>query len=130
MTNLTTDFSQKTRLVIPDGLRYATFSETLVTVNGKVSRFSEKIISVKIKALNLPSGTTVQMFPDEVNILCKGTIEVLKNMKKSDFEVVADFGKLGDNSSKKIDLELNKKSKELSSALLQKTNVEYILKRL
>jgi len=129
LTNLTTDFSQKTSLVIPDGLRYAKFSETWVTVGGKVSRFSEKIISVKIKALNFPSGTTITMFPSEVDILCKGSIVNLKDLVSSDFEVVADFEEIKSNYSKKIVLRIRKIPEFLSSAVLQESEAEYIVKR-
>jgi len=129
LTDLTSDFSHEATISIPNGLRYTTFSETSVTVAGKVSRFSEKLIVIKVKVANLPSGTSLKMFPDEVSVLCKGTINTLKNLKPSDFEVVADFDKKKNNQSKRITLLLNKKPEKLSSVILQETDIEYILKR-
>lgn len=128
-TDLTSDFSQKTKIQFSDALRHTSFSETAVTVSGKVARFSEKIIPVAIKILNVPNGVAFRTFPDEVNILCKGTLNSLKNLKASDFEVVADFGKVKNLNSKKLALGLRKKSDKISSAILQETEVEYILKR-
>lgn len=129
LTDLTSDFSRKSAIIIPDGLQYTTFSTTSVTIAGKVSRFSEKMMSVTIKVLNLPNGTAIKMFPDKVNILCKGTLNTLKNLKDSDLEVVADFANIKDNNTKKLTLNLSKKPKKLASAILQETEVEYILKR-
>ena len=129
LIDLTSDFSEPLRILIPDGLRNTTFSETSITVSGKVSRFSEKMITLDIKALNLPEGTSIKMFPNQVNVLCKGTIEALKNLKSSDIEIVADFDKLKNSRSKRIALRLNKKPEQLSSVVLQETDVEFILKR-
>jgi hypothetical protein len=127
--NLASDFSRNTELKIPTGLKNTTFSNTSVTITGKVSRFSEKMITVGIKVMNLPSGTTIKMFPEKVNVLCKGTLNSLKNLSVSEFEVVADFSELATKGSKKLSLSLHKKPKELSSAVLQESEVEYILKR-
>jgi hypothetical protein len=129
LVDLTSNFSRKSTIIVTDGLRYTSFSETSVTVAGKVSRFSEKMMSVTIKVLNLPNGTAIKMFPDEVHILCKGTLNTLKSLKDSDFEVVADFANAKSNKSKKLVLNLRKKPEELASASLEETQVEYILKR-
>lgn len=128
LTDLTSDFSRTAAISFPDGLRYTSFSETSITVAGKVSRFSEKMMVIDVKVLNLPPGTSIKMFPNKVNILCKGTINALKNLEVLDFEVVANFDKI-QNRSKRITLKLNKKPEKLSSAILQETEVEYILKR-
>lgn len=129
LTDLTSDFTRTLALDLPDGLHYTTFSASSITISGKVSRFSEKMMLVQIKVLNLPSGTSIKMFPEKVNVLCKGTISALKNLEASDFEVVADFNKMQNNRSKQIALKLNQKPEDLSSAVLQETRVEYILKR-
>ncbi|MEP3210391.1 MAG: CdaR family protein [Maribacter sp.] len=129
LTDLTSDFSRKVSLDIPNDLHSTSFSATSITIAGKVSRFSEKIMTVDVKVLNLPSGTSIQLLPDKVNILCKGTINTLKNLTTSDFEVVADFSKIRNSRSKRIALGIIKQPEKLSSAILQETQVEFILKR-
>ncbi len=129
LTDLTSDFSRNVSIAIPDGLRYTSFSASSVTIAGKVSRFSEKIMTVSIKVLNLPNGTEVKLFPDKVDVLCKGTLSTLKNLNASDFEVIADFSKIRSSRSKSINLVLNKKPEKLASVILQETESEYILKR-
>ncbi|TMM56912.1 YbbR-like domain-containing protein [Maribacter algarum] len=129
LIDLTSDFTRKATVIVPVGLRFSTFSETSITVSGKVSRFSEKMITIKVKVLNLPTGTSVKMFPDKVNVLCKGTIGALKDLEPSDFTVIADFDKKKNSKSKRIALRLNKIPEQLSSAILQEMEVEYILKR-
>ena len=129
LIDLSSDFSRNASIKVPDGLRFTSFSANSITVAGKVSRFSEKIITIAIEAINLPSGTTIKMFPDKVQILCKGTISTLKRLNTSEFQVVADFNKLGNSRSKNIQLVLETKPESLSSAILQEKEVEYILKR-
>lgn len=129
LKDLTSDFFLETLISIPDGLQHTTFSKTSVTVAGKILKFSEKIITVKVKALNIPSGTSVKMFPDEVTILCKGSIARLKDLVASNFEVVADFDEIKRNHSKKIAVRISKIPELLSSAVLQESEIEYIVKR-
>ena len=129
LTDLTTDFSHTVNIAVPPGLQYTSFSESSVSVAGKVSKFSEKMISVAIKATNLPPGTSIKMFPDAVDVLCKGTINDLKRLVTTDFEVLADFGEIGKNQGNRVRLKLAKRPEQLSSVTLQTTDVEYILKR-
>ncbi|MFS4491482.1 YbbR-like domain-containing protein [Maribacter sp. 2308TA10-17] len=129
LIDLSDDFSRNTSIKVPEGLRYTSFSASTVTITGKVSRFSERMITVNVKAMNFPTGTAIKMFPDQVKVLCKGTINTLKNLDVSDFEVIADFKRIRKTKSKKIPLILEKKPETLSSAILQEKEVEYILKR-
>lgn len=129
LTDLTSDFSRKAALIIPDGLQYTSFSAKSVTIAGKVARFSEKMMEIPVKVLNIPRGTEIQMFPDKVSVLCKGTLSTLKNLKKSDFEIVTDFAKISSAKSKKLNVKILSRPEKLASAILQETEVEYILKR-
>jgi hypothetical protein len=127
--DISADFSRNVNLIIPVEFQQTSISTKAVTISGKVSRFSEKIIDVRINATNLPTGTTIKMFPDKVQILCKGTINALKNIDASAFNVVADFNTIGYKESKTIQLSLDSKPDVLSNVILQETEVEYILKR-
>ncbi|MFK7812491.1 MAG: YbbR-like domain-containing protein [Maribacter sp.] len=127
LTDLTSDFSRTVSLRKSNVLQHTSYSASSVKIAGKVSRFSEKMIAVTIKVLNLQNGTAIKMFPDEVNILCKGTLNTLKNLKPQDFEVVADFSKV--KNENKLTIRISEKPAKLSSAILQETQVEYILKR-
>ena len=129
LTKLKADFSQKAKIIKIKELENTTYSSESVLISGKISKFSEKNITLKITAINLPKDASVRMFPDAIKVLCKGNLEVLKGLKATDFQIVADYQKVMQSDSKKMTLELRKRPDDLYSTILQKTEVEYILKR-
>ena len=98
-------------------------------VYGKVARYSEKLVDVPIKVINLPAGYEIRTFPDAISVLCRAKLDNLKNLDSTGFEVVADYNSISDNTSKIITLELLKIPESLHSAELNEDQVEFILKR-
>ncbi len=129
LTQLTSNFSKKIAIVIPEELTNTSFSNESVTISGKVSKFSEKKITLQIEIVNLPKDMIVQTFPKKVDVICLGTLEALKELNIADFQVVADYNELRNNNAKKLSLKLRKKPAKLYSAILEETAVEFILKR-
>ncbi len=121
------DFSIKAELMKSDALKHTNFSNKSITVSGKVFKFSEKNITVTIRPINLPNERNIKMFPNTVQILCKGNLEILKTLKPSDFRVVADYRAMGDAQLKFLPISLIDKPVALHSAILKNTEVEYIL---
>lgn len=129
LLELTADFTREVALSKSSDWENITYSKNTVFVHGKVARFSEKIIDVPIKVINLPDRYAIRTFPDRVAVRCKGSLDELKRLDSSGFEVVADYNSIKDNASKTINLQLSKKPKSLHSAELNESQVEYILKR-
>ncbi|MDV7138619.1 CdaR family protein [Maribacter sp. TH_r10] len=129
LLDLSSDFSQEVALYKKPEWTNISFSKNSVLVKGKVDRFSEKIIEVPIKVINLPDRYEIRTFPDKVGVLCKGTLDELKQLHSTDFEVIADYDTIKDNVSKMIVLQLHKKPENLQSAELNENQVEFILKK-
>lgn len=125
----TTNFTHKVELFKNPELINTTYSNNAVYISGKVARFSEKLVKVPVKVINLPEGYEIRTFPDVVSVLCKAKLDNLKNLDSTAFEVIADYHTINDNTSKIITLELLKMPQNLHSAKLNETQVEYILKR-
>ncbi|MFH6604185.1 CdaR family protein [Maribacter algicola] len=128
--NLRTDFSKEVMVKKSDKLVNTTYSATKVLIKGKVARFSEKIIKVPIKVVNLPSRTEIRTFPDQVSVLLKGKIELLKSIESADFQVVGDFEEIGGRSSNVLPIRIVESPKNLYSARLSESHVEFILNRI
>ena len=126
---MTADFSREIALFKSPELVNTSYSVNNVIITGIVSKFSEKIVDVPVEVINLPAGRQVRTFPDEVSILCKAKIEALKSIDREDFRVVADYAQKRTSRSNILELKLGKKPKELFSASLMETKVEYILNR-
>jgi len=128
-TEIVADFSEKVNLFRSSDLQYTSYSPNRVEIQGKVSKFSEKILNVAVEVINLPEGKQVRTFPDEVSILCKAKIEMLKDISSADFKVIADYSNLKGNRLNSMDLTLAKEPKGIFSATLMETKVEFILNR-
>jgi YbbR domain-containing protein len=129
LPDLTSDFSEEAEIFKSPKLKNTSYSETTAILTGKVVRFSERILELPIKILNLPDSLEIKTFPDKVSVVLKAKTERLKNLKKSDFQVVGDYGSIKDGASKELRLQLQKKPKGLHSAKLTTTEVEYIVKK-
>lgn len=128
LSDLTSDFESRVALNKPKSLENTALSNNSVKISGKVFRFSEKIIDIPIKVINLPEGTAIRTFPDAVSVLCKARIDKLKDLRTEDFEVVSNYANVK-RSSKNLVLRLTKKPESVHSAQLLENEVEFILKR-
>tara|TARA_R110000868_G_scaffold74009_1_gene214134 strand:+ start:8589 stop:9545 length:957 start_codon:yes stop_codon:yes gene_type:complete len=129
INNISNDFSEKLTLIIPDKLNNVKFSNLDVKVYGVVSRFSEKVIKVPIEVINLPEDFEIKIFPDIVGVLCKAKIDDLKELKPSDFRVIADYNLITKKEQPTIPLEIKVYPKSLNGANVMDNEVTYILKR-
>ncbi|WP_165749718.1 CdaR family protein [Cellulophaga sp. Z1A5H] len=129
ISNVTEDFSEELLLQTPENTDNITYLTNKVFVKGKVVRFSEKIIEVPIKVLNLPEDFEIKLFPDTVKIVCMAKIDDLKELQVSDFNVVADYNAIQDESQHTILLKLELAPDFLSNIRLMSNEVRYILKR-
>jgi hypothetical protein len=94
-----------------------------------VAKFSEKVINVPIKVLNLPQGTVIQTFPELAKVLIKAKLEDLKGITASDFQVFADYGTLGTPEQKKLKLYIGKRPLTVYTAEIIENEADFILKR-
>jgi hypothetical protein len=129
LTDVNEDFSSEVSLVFPKGLDNSIFSEGRATVSGKVSKFSEKVFDVPIQVVNAPEGYQIRTFPNSVTILCKATIERLKEISASDFEIVADYGQLDGSESSKLFLEITESPQKVYDIKLEENTVNFVLEQ-
>jgi len=129
LTNVSSDFSADAPLVFPKGLDNSIFSISRVTVSGKVAKFSEKVFEVPVRVQNFPEGYAVKTFPNIVTVVCKATIERLKEVSAADFEVVADYAQLKGSGSSMLFLEITKSPENVYDVRLQENTVNFVLQQ-
>ena len=129
LNNVNADFSNEVGLVFPKGLDNSIFSIGRVTVSGKVSKFSEKVFEVPIQVINIPEGYQIKTFPDVVTILCKATIERLKEISASDFEIVADYSQLMGSESSTLFLKITESPQKVYDVKLEDNTVNFVLEQ-
>ena len=129
LNNVNADFSNEVGLLFPKGLDNSIFSVGRVTVSGKVSKFSEKVFEVPIQVINIPQGYQIKTFPDVVTVLCKATIERLKELSASDFEIVADYSQLMGSESSTLFLEITESPQKVYDVKLESNTVNFVLEQ-
>ncbi|MEB8345684.1 YbbR-like domain-containing protein [Flavobacteriaceae bacterium KMM 6898] len=129
LKEVTDDFLKQLTLEKSNKLVNTRYSTNKVRISGKVARFSEKILEVPVEVTNLLQDIEIKTFPNKISVICKGKIERLKNVKASDFRVVADFNTVRDTKSSMIVLKLANKPEGLFDIKLLEKEVEYILKK-
>jgi len=129
LKNVEEDFSVNATLVKNTSLVHTTYGTTKVTVQGKVSKFSEKVVNnVPITILHLPATMEVKTFPTTVNILCKAELGVLKTVTNKSFIVVADYTTMQEGEEN-VELKIRSMPNALYSATLQDRKVTDIINR-
>lgn len=129
LANLSTDFSREVPLIFPKGLDNTIFSNGRVNVSGKVVRFSEKVFQVPVQVVNLPEGYQVKTFPNVVTVLCKATVDRLKELSLNDFGVTADYGQLNGTDKNTLFLRLSKSPENVYDVKLQEPSVNFVLEQ-
>ena len=123
------DFSVKRTLVKPRELDKTIFDPVSVTISAKVYRFSEKVYNVPVTILNVPNDVKVRMFPDVIKVVCQAKLEQLKEIDADDFLITADYAQVTGSSQNIIPVNLSKKPKGISNAILSTQEIEFILRR-
>jgi len=127
--NIANDFTQEQALVLHRGLKKSKVTPSKVTISGSVLRFSEKVLSVPVHMINIPDSIKVRMFPNEVKVLCQGTIDALKDIDPGDFNVISDYEQIATANENRLPLQIEAFPERLSKATLLTKEVEFILRR-
>lgn len=125
---LSSDFSRTVRLVFPEGMSNSAFSARNTTLSGTVVRFSEQIYNVDVQVVGVPSGFRAKTFPNTIEVLCKASIDRLKEINADDFGIVANYDEAGSNN--KMFLNLQNRPEGVYDIRLLETQVEFILEKL
>ena len=128
LNNIDDDIDINAKLIIPDGLKALKLSTNQVLIKGQVARFSERLIKVPVIIANAPPGSVVRVFPKEVTIICRATLEAFKEINDNDFKVICDFNELTDTSNYLIP-KIHQQPKNIKQADLVEKKVEYLIEK-
>jgi len=128
LSDVTDSFERTLQLMQPSDLVHAVYENQSVTLSATVFRFSEKIFEIPVEVANLPEGTQIRTFPNTVEVLCKATVERLKEIVPSDFRIVADLADIKEDSPF-LPLYLIQQPDSVPSVQMRQSQVEFILKR-
>lgn len=91
-----------------------------------VSKFTEGSQEIPVTLLNVPEGEDIKIFPKEVTVVYRVGLDKYKEISARDFKLVADYGKVAEESSFLI-LELTDKPAFIHDVRLQDKQVQFII---
>lgn len=128
LPDLQKDFSTEVRLKMPDTVSSISMETDRVLVKGEVFRFSEKMLEIPVRVLNLPENTEIKIFPNTISVLCRAELDTLKTLEESQFVLDVDFNDIKEGV-KYLPVTLSQKPETVQSAQVMVEEVEYLLIR-
>ena len=104
--------------MIPDRTKVTFFTDVLT---------EDEIEGVPIKAINMPVGKHLRTFPAKVNISFVTGVSVYRNLKPTDFTVVADYNDIINHPTEKCHIYLKSVPRGISRTRLETTMVDYLI---
>ena len=104
--------------MVPDHVRVTFFTDVLT---------EEQIEGVPIKAINMPVGKHLRTFPAKVNISFVTGVSVYRNLKPTDFTVVADYNDIINHPTEKCHIYLKSVPRGISRTRLETNMVDYLI---
>ena len=104
-------------------------SESKVTVEVAVSRYTEKEFLINIEVINLPLGTRVKLFPPKAKVRVTLPLSVLRTIKASDFNLVVDYNNIFKDAEKKLDLIMIRRPSSVKKVILEPKKVNYLIRK-
>lgn len=104
--------------MVPDHVNVSLFTDVLT---------EEEIEGVPIKAINMPAGKSLRTFPAKVNISFVTGVSVYRNLKPTDFTVIADYKEIMSHPTEKCHIYLKNVPRGISRARLETNMVDYLI---
>ena len=104
-------------------------SESKVTVEVAVSRYTEKEFLLNVEVINLPLGTRVKLFPPKAKVRVTLPLSVLRTIKISDFNLVVDYNNIFKDVEKKLDLIMIRRPSSVKKVILEPKKVNYLIRK-
>lgn len=104
--------------MVPDHVNVSFFTDVLT---------EEEIEGVPIKAINMPAGKSLRTFPAKVNISFVTGVSVYRNLKPTDFTVIADYKEIMSHPTEKCHIYLKNVPRGISRARLETNMVDYLI---
>lgn len=114
------------KLSLPDKTKDLTFSNNEVLVKASVEKFTEGILKVPVKIINVPEGISLKYFPKEVNVAYYVSLSNYNTISVKDFQVVCDYNK-AINSQSLLVPEIEVFPKVVKNVKINQQRIEFII---
>jgi len=129
LTNVHDTINSKIDILTKDELSKLTYSENIVTIRGKVEKFTEQTLEVPVKVKNVPSSYKISTFPSKVKVIFQVGLSDFNKVNENDFEVICDYNSIESNGVDYLIPKINTKPSFVSSAKIVPNKIEFLLEK-
>lgn len=126
LKDINTSISKSVELDISTTENTLTYSQTSVTVEANVEKFTEGSFDVPVKIINVEEGINVNYYPKTVTVLFYTSLSNYKTIDESDFEISCDFNEINENNSF-LTPRIVKQPEFVKNLRLETKKIEFIL---
>lgn len=106
--------------IVPNRLNITFFTDVLT---------EESIEDIPVEGINMPEDKVLRTFPSRVTVSFVTGVNNYRNLKASDFRVVADYNEIMAHPSEKCNLHLQRTPSGISRATLLTTQADYLIEQ-
>ena len=105
---------------------YVQYNERHIKVEAFVDKVSEQVLKIPIQVIGVPKNSQVKIFPNEVSVLCRGELNILKTLTTDDILITANLAEA--NGGTTLPLHLSTRKKRLKVAFFAEDSVDFLIR--
>ena len=121
------DFTRKVAVKIPEGIKNLKFNIKEVTVSGKVEKFTEGILNIPFKIINVPAGLTINTLNKKVQITYIVGLSNFNKIDENSFQIECDYAMSASNRLGYLIPKVVRKASEIKSYKLIPDEIDFLI---
>ena len=125
--DLKVDFVKKVAIQVPEGVKNLKFNIKEVTVSGKIEKFTEGILNVPFKIINVPKGITINTLDKKIQVSYIVGLSNFNKIDENSFQIECDYKMSASNSLGYLIPKVVRKSSEVKSYKLTPNKINFLI---
>jgi hypothetical protein len=121
------DFIRKVAIKAPEGVKDLKFNIKEVIVSGKIEKFTEGILNVPFKIINVPAGITINTLNKKVQVSYIVGLSSFNKIDENSFQIECDYAMSASNSLGYLIPKVVRKSSEVKSYKLSPNEINFLI---
>ena len=121
------DFVRKVAVKIPEGVKNLKFNIKEVTVSGKIEKFTEGILNVPFKIINVPVGITINTLNKKVQVTYIVGLSSFNKIDENSFQIECDYAMSASNRLGYLIPKVVRKASEIKSYKLIPDEIDFLI---
>ena len=121
------DFIRKVAIKAPEGVKDLKFNIKEVIVSGKIEKFTEGILNVPFKIINVPAGITINTLNKKVQVTYIVGLSSFNKIDENSFQIECDYTMSASNRLGYLIPKVVRKSSEIKSYKLIPNEINFLI---